>query len=102
MQSGGFPGAGGCASSTDWAGTLWFPTAEGSVTCVCTAGDRLVQNETACFKLIWSCLVFMADTYMHLCCFTDNVFPVKRIHSPLALQLGSTVLTLSLQSLPGC
>ncbi|KAM9604016.1 A-type potassium channel modulatory protein KCNIP1 isoform 1-T1 [Morphnus guianensis] len=41
MVSRGFPGAGGCAgSSAIQAGTLWFPTAEGSVTCVCTAGNR--------------------------------------------------------------
>lgn len=33
----GFPGAGACAGQ---AGTLWFPTAEGSVTCVCTTGNR--------------------------------------------------------------
>lgn len=42
----GFPGAGGCAGKAGQAGTLWFPTAEGSVTCVCTAGDR------DCFKMM--------------------------------------------------
>lgn len=36
----GFPGAGGRAGhSVVRPGTLWFPTAEGSVTCVCITGN---------------------------------------------------------------
>lgn len=51
----GFPGAGGCAGSCAiQPGTLWFPTAEGSVNCVCTAGNRGWFKTTGVFSRLVS------------------------------------------------
>lgn len=74
-MSRGFSGAGGCAGCNASGQTLRFPAAEDSVTCVWkeTASKRRLYS-TRLLQADVKLLNIYRDTYMHLYCFTENIF----------------------------